>query len=347
MAKSMPLQNERDHSVDFLKGICILFVVVTHYAWTDTERLRLLFPFWIDMAVPIFMILSGFVFTKSYLKHHITTYEQAYSYENWLGKLIRFSLPFLIAFFAEEVVCRFLGVIRHSASEALTAFWGGGFGPGSYYYPILVQFIFYFPVLFFLVQKYRFKGLVLCGGINLLFEFFKTIYGMNAEFYRLLIFRYTLVIAFGCYLALGDYPKSAKRFIPASILGIAYILATKYFGFKPLLTELWSGTSIWAILYILPIAAWLIANKKLRFRPIELLGKASYNIFLVQMVYYNTAYLVYRQIGRRSLQILVNIAICVSLGLLFYYAETPITKAIGRKVSAAAKRLSDRKKAVS
>lgn len=344
MAQNTPLQNERYHSVDFLKGICILFVIVTHYAWTDTERLRLLFPFWIDMAVPIFMILSGFVFTKSYLKHNIKTYEQAYAYENWLGKLIRFSFPFLIAFAVEEVACRFLGIVRHNALETATAFVQGGFGPGSYYYPILVQFIFYFPVLFFLVQKYRLKGLVLCGGINLLFEFFKTIYGMNAEFYRLLIFRYTLVIAFGCYLALGDYPKTKKRFIPASILGIGYILATKYFGLKPIFTDLWTGTSMWASLYILPIIAWLIANRKIQFKPIELLGKASYNIFLVQMVYYNAAPWIYRHIGSVSLRILVNTVVCVSVGLLFFYAETPITKAISRKANAAAERLLNRRK---
>ena len=79
-------QTERYHSIDFLKGICIVFIIVTHYAWEDSERLRYLFTFWIDMAVPIFMIMSGYVYTKSFLKKDIGTLEKAYNIRNILGK---------------------------------------------------------------------------------------------------------------------------------------------------------------------------------------------------------------------------------------------------------------------
>ena len=57
----------------------------------------------------------------------------------------------------------------------------------------------------------------------------------------------------------------------------------------------------------------------------------SYNIFLVQMVYYNGAYIIYKIIDNRALQLLTNIIVCTVLGLLFYYLETPITKAINSK----------------
>lgn len=42
--------NNRYRSLDVLKGVSILFVVITHYAWSAEERLRFLFPFFIDMA---------------------------------------------------------------------------------------------------------------------------------------------------------------------------------------------------------------------------------------------------------------------------------------------------------
>lgn len=89
--KNKPLvdgQTNRYHSIDFLKVICILFIIVTHYTWEDSERLKYLFPFWINMAVPTFMIISGFVYTRSFLKKDINTSEKAYRIRNILGKII-------------------------------------------------------------------------------------------------------------------------------------------------------------------------------------------------------------------------------------------------------------------
>ena len=64
---------KRNHFVDVLKGICIIFVIFTHASWTDEQRVKLLFPFWIDMAVPFFMLVSGYVYTKSFQKNGIET----------------------------------------------------------------------------------------------------------------------------------------------------------------------------------------------------------------------------------------------------------------------------------
>lgn len=60
--------NERCHSIDFIKGICIILVIISHYRWTDYERLRWMFPFWVDMAVPIFMVITGYLHSKSFQK---------------------------------------------------------------------------------------------------------------------------------------------------------------------------------------------------------------------------------------------------------------------------------------
>ena len=86
-----------------------------------------------------------------------------------------------------------------------SAFLRGGFGPGSYYYPIMIQFIFYFPVIYAIVRRYNFSGVIICGLINFIYEILKYAYEMNAGCYRLLLFSYTLLIAYGCYLALYDY----------------------------------------------------------------------------------------------------------------------------------------------
>lgn len=322
--------NRRYNSIDVTKGICIFFIIVTHYAWQDFERLKYLFPFWIDMAVPMFMVISGFVYTKSFQKNNLSSLGDAYTPEVILGKVMRYSVPFTVAFIIEEIAFTLLGTAHHSIVQIVISFLNGGFGPGSYYYPIMIQFIFYFPVIYAIIYKYSFRGLLLCGFINFAYEVIKHFLGMNEGWYRLLLFRYTLLIAYGCYLATRDYKRHRIISVFCFVVGIAYIIICKYLGIVPIVTNYWTGTSLWACLFIIPVSAPLILNKS-KNRFLETIGKASFDIFLVQMVYYNGAELIYKFVESRVLQISINIVICVSVGILFYYIETPLTKKINKK----------------
>lgn len=326
-------QTDRFHSIDFLKGICILFIIITHYAWKETERLRYLFPFWIDMAVPIFMIISGFVYTKSFLEKDISTLEKAYSIRNILGKIIRYSVPFIIAFIIEMVVFNVSGARHYNVWQMGKIFFRGGVGPGGYYYPIMIQFIFYFPIIYAIVKKHDFNGVFICAFINFLYEFLRCMYGMPVEEYRLLVFRYTLLISYGSYLAMGNYKRHMKLLGLSFLIGIMYIFIFRYVGYTPPITNFWIGTSMWACLYIIPISGTLIFNKKFCNKLVEIIGKASYNIFLVQMVYYNGEETIYRivQIKNWGGRLLINIVMCLSIGVLFYFVETPITRFVHKK----------------
>ena len=73
----------------------------------------------------------------------------------------------------------------------------------------------------------------------------------------------------------------------------------------------------------------LLCKCNIRCKVLELLGKASYNIFLVQMFYYcYVANVVYSVIHNRMLQLIINICICVLGGIIFYVIEVPITEKI-------------------
>lgn len=100
----------RNHTIDLLKGICILFVVVTHFSWMGRERLVAGFPFWIDMAIPIFMLISGYVNGLSYKRKEIKSLDEAFSVKNWLKPFIRYTIPFLIIFFLEAIMNIFFGI---------------------------------------------------------------------------------------------------------------------------------------------------------------------------------------------------------------------------------------------
>ena len=324
--------NKRYNSIDIAKGICITFVMIAHYAWYESEKLKLLFPFWVDMAVPLFMVISGFVYTKSFQKNKISSLENAYTLHSIVKKIIRYSVPFAIAFTVEEVFYIVLENVHHTPAHILKTFIMGGFAPGSYYFPLMIQFVFYFPFIFVIIRKYKFKGVIICFFINLLYEVLKFSYGMNLECYRLLVFRYTLVIAYGCYLATEDHKRHKILSFLCFFLGLTYIIGYKYLDFTPIITSYWPATSMWACLYLIPIAAPLIINRA-KNQVIETIGKASYDIFLVQMVYYNAhirggADIVYKLVENRVLQLVLGIVICVLIGLLFYYLETPLTKKI-------------------
>lgn len=86
---------------DFIKGICIIAIIITHYSWTDTERLTFGFPFWIDMAVPVFMLVSGYMNSLSYERNSIISLSDAYSFGFVGRKIIRYTIPFLMAYCIE------------------------------------------------------------------------------------------------------------------------------------------------------------------------------------------------------------------------------------------------------
>ena len=62
---------KRNHTIDLLKGAAILMIIVTHYDWTPEQRNFFLFPYVINMAVPILMVITGYVYSMSISKQHI------------------------------------------------------------------------------------------------------------------------------------------------------------------------------------------------------------------------------------------------------------------------------------
>lgn len=227
----------------------------------------------------------------------------------------------------EEIIYNYLGIIQHNILQIGVTFFYGGFGPGSYYYPVMIQLVFVFPIIYFIVKRHKHKGVILCGFFNIFYEVLVRCYGMNEECYRLLIFRYTLLIAYGCYLATHDRLSHKICKIVCFFVGIIYILIFVYVGKVPPITMYWTTTSVFACLYIIPIAEKIIFNN-CRNGLIELIGKASYNIFLVQMIYYNGVDVVYKFIVNRWLQLTCNVFICIGGGLLFYFLEKPLTQKI-------------------
>lgn len=326
---------ERNHLVDVIKGVCILFVIFSHYAWSDEQRHKMLFPFWIDMAVPMFMVVSGYVGALSFYNKKIENLKDCFLINSIMAKCARFMLPFTVAFLFEFLLDAFLSK-SFSFKRYIVSFFYGGEGPGNYYIPIMIQFVFLFPFIYFIVRRYGFFGALIIFFANAAYEFFQRLYGVNERCYRLLLLRYVFAISFGCYLSVYKDEIIKKIWLCASFLiGLGFIFLVEYTSYEPKIIVYWTRTSFLACLYLVPIA-YVILKRDLKFglAPLELLGKASFNIFLTQMVYYFLfSDLVYGCIQNQYVRIIVNTLVCCAFGVLFYHIESPVTKKLIKRIN--------------
>lgn len=322
-------EKKRMHSLDVLKGLCILFIIATHNEFAPEERAMLGFPFWIDMAVPIFMIISGYVNAMSYERKGIKALSEMYSLEDTLGKLVRFTVPFAMAFVFEVVLYLFFMLMPIGFKHDLQLFETGGFGPGNYYFPIMIQFVFLFPLLYKLIKRYDFRGLVITFFATYIFELTKIAFDMSVNNYCYNVLRYMPMIALGIYAAVS--PKTIRPWVHVAscAIGIAYTVYTYYLGHELYPFNYWSTTCFVACMFIMPLIYLWLKHVEFRFPPLELLGKASYNIFLAQMVFYFGAVpLWYNHMGGKAGRLIGAYIICLVGGVIFYFIEQPITKAV-------------------
>lgn len=190
-------------------------------------------------------------------------------------------------------------------------------------------------MLFFVIKKYQLKGLVYCFWANGIYEVLKSAYGMGETEYRLLVFRYLFVIAAGVYIAMCRLPAKKAVVIWSSLcvlIGGGFIFLFSYTTYMSKIITFWRESSFIVCLFIIPILRIGLMKAHWSFSPLEILGKASFNIFLVQMIYYNFAERIYALVSLRGIQLLINIAFCVGVGVLFYFIEQPLTKWVVRKM---------------
>lgn len=119
---------------------------------------------------------------------------------------------FFIAFvevFIQIILKHLLNINKFNFTNSILDFFiwilTGLTGQGSYYVPIILQLIIFFPFIYYIFIKFKSKGIIVCFILNILYEIFVLSINLNPELYRLLIFRYTLMIGFGVYLQKNDF----------------------------------------------------------------------------------------------------------------------------------------------
>lgn len=320
---------ERIWQMDYMKAICIFFVIITHYGLTYTEQIRnnIFWLLGINMAVPVFIIISGYMQGLSCDKNHIATIREYYSFSNIKRKLASIIYPFLIIYFIECM--QFYRMNSLSIKFFLYGLFSGGYGPGSFYPLIMIQLILIFPILFFSIKKWPKQMLMVISAILLILEIISAVTHMNPELYRLLMIRYIGFVAAGIYLYLFDLPLRKVLIVaPVTILYL-YMSVYEKCAFKGLFLG-WER----AALPELPIAVLIVilGLKYMRrqgtfiHKVILEIGQSTYFIFLIQMVWYQFA--IDRHFVGVYMPLFCNIFLCTFLGCAFKELYSLLSKGV-------------------
>lgn len=320
---------QRIDFLDYLKAICVIMVIITHYDWANKSSP--VFTMLINMAVPVFMIVSGYNFAMSNCRKADGKLRKMYGWNMMKPKLIRFLVPFFTICLIEILLL----LMEDKNINLPRIFLLGAYGPGSYYVPIMLQLLVIFPVIYLLVARNAKLGIFVAGIANLFFEVGVEVLKMDKYYYRLSIGRYLLLIAFGCYLYLHPEQRVKRhQMIEMFVIGMAYIVAVFGLDFDFGLFDYWKTTAMPVAFYIFPIVILLFR----RFYHCKIpgvvgtlltkIGQASYHIFLVQMVYYHFELGGPMMDAPWFLAVPFHILVTVPLGLLFCELDNRFIKVL-------------------
>ena len=259
-----------DPFITFMKGYAILCVLLAH-AIPNPDATG--YAIWGGMQVPLFLIIQTFHSFKRKPKLN-------------LGKILkRAILPLLLS-----IACRHGDICNQFKISVIS----GGVGPGSYYFWIYLQFSILLPLLYPLLSKLkRSHLLILFLLISEGCEVLSSFISFPEPIYRLLCLRYLFLIYLGIEWVQRGIVMNWKTLL-LSLLSIGLIF---YFTYSdPSLEPFFFKTS-WryhrwiCYFYVAYLMVWLlfvafnvIKNVKWLNDFVELLGKASYEIYVFQML---------------------------------------------------------------
>ena len=323
---------KRIHLIDYLKAVSIIMVIITHYSW-ETKQYPA-FTYGIRMAVPIFMILSGYNCMMSYSRREDDSLKALYHPKNMLSKLGWILLPYTILF-VFELVANGDFTILNKPLELLGIYLIGGFREGiygGYYVTLLLEFTLAAPLFYHMMKRIPFIGLMIFLATNIIYEGIVSYTQMPGETYRLILLRYIFLVGFGFYLRAKERVSNVAMLI-MFVIGIVYLTAYDYHGYYSSFFIYWRSTCLLAAFYIIPIVYYLFRFCKYRKLPepfawvFSMIGASTWHIFLFQMLYYRMHW--YDRFMKYELwqMLLITELICIFIGCGSAAMEREIRKA--------------------
>lgn len=342
--KENALHSNRLISTSIIKAVAILFIIVNHtviYSVSGDQlkmiNNRYFLIFWLYQAVSLFIVVTGIHYAKSIEKAEAKENDclekgvlSWYKKGSFCKKFLRLWIPYTI----EQVVFYLYYVYIRKGTIGKNAFFSyisGGVGPGGYYTICMIQILVIFPIIYYLIKRYKIIGILFIVFFNLLYAFMVKIGRISTSFDRLCSIRLFTGLMLGIVIYLY-YNKIKDTVIPwiLFVLGAGVLIWNCGGGYQLQFTASWLSSSFAVVPYSAAIV-WLVVSKedKLQLlskqsslinrfiKGIEFVGKATYHIFLVQQFYF-CLNLYNRTNIRLSQASVIDICACVTAGCIFY-----------------------------
>jgi len=286
--------NNRDIFIDFLKGLCIIGVVLTHSLPVEVQK-HVAFALWGQMAVPLFLMLQAYhVFRRAIDRHEHglepLPLRRHYNFGKVWTRILR---PFLFVTLLTGLVLAVAGRDIHTLLWSCVS--SGGIGPGSYYVWIYLQFFLLIPLFTPLMLRYGSRPLTLVTFIIAAqcLEWLCILTQIPEPLYRLLGLRYLFLIYFAYVWAGSHISRTISTAQTTASLASMVILTAIYYtgsSLNPWLHDTAWRTFHWVCYFyvalLLPRGIWAIYNRVPQQvkNIIAEAGRFSYEIFLWQMM---------------------------------------------------------------
>lgn len=263
-----------------MKGIAILFVILNHNIPLNILDNYKYF-YHIGQAVPIFMMISGYLV---YAKYSVQDMFENFNHFSKVFKRIMF--PFFIVTIIQVLIKVMFGTF---SLKALII--DGGIGPGSYYPWVFLQCTLILPIIVFIMNKYSktYISAIIIIGICIGLNIICCVFQLPEQIYRLLAVRYIFYLYLGCLWKKEGIYFNAMT-VGIVLISIIFIYLEKYklLNFSPIFFNSWQGYNWLGSFYTLAVIGCIdklyqfIKNDKVK-TWISRLGSCSYEIFLTQM----------------------------------------------------------------
>ena len=317
--------SQRVVQLDYIKAFSILMVVLTHCSFTAAQRERPVFVLLINMAMPLFMLVYGYVRSLS-TKKPLGNWK-AYVLSQ-LKKLYDILLPYGIALGLELLLMQLLN--GHLPANLFRLLWEeGGIGPGSYYVPMLLQLWLLFPVFQVCFRKNAPVTTVMAIVAFVAYEFFANRY-IDDKLYRLLCFRYIPFLVAGMNMAKyrDGMAKWKNAVFALATISLVWLYFIVYRDYVPPIFSQWSTTAgpvvflamslmIGMLYYVKPLPGFIGTL-------LSRIGQASYYIFLPQLVWYGVPLAPKSLTGLPAA--IVNLIFTTWFGVVFQQVERWLAK---------------------
>ena len=315
-----------NNAIDVLKALAIVSVILIH-ALPDSTLYAILAPYYIWQTVPVFIILFGYNSAQSFIRKGYSTLKDIMTLDYIMNKVKRLLLPFGFIWLL-QIIVQLTYFDRDPSLDLLFSFVKGGYGPGSYFIPMILQASLLVPIIYSVMRVHPTKWMIALFFISLVVELVAYQLDISGSLYRLLIIRHIFSLTLGVWIGLLKDKIKIKWLIIPAFFSFIYITAVHYFNWEMIIEEYWHSQHAPSYFYVLLLV--ILGMKGLNVngdfilsRLFILTGRASYHIFLVQMFYF---WLIHDQLTNLPTAITLIMALIVPIitGLGYYLTNERI-----------------------